>query len=1609
MWGNFDLGKLGDLAQEALSKATADVEKSIDTTLGIAKGPGASSAAGQSASAQGHAAAGSKDAPVDAQAGTGDAPGPAPGAKPKKIVKKVIRRVVKGSGEAAAAGAAATAPGAESAAPAGTTQTPATPADSTTAPAGDAVPSTGAAAGTDLEPAASSGIPEDAEEGTRASAGPSSQRESRRASANGMGAAPQKDSPAEALDGTATPLEPAPPQAEPQTAPEHAPSGDGWDGWPDESAGGGAPAPAPPVPPAHNADADAHADASTASSAHGALADDSGAPAEPSSAPGHPSGLPSGKERKGKGASAAATPSVSNGRPSSGAGMATPPSGHGSGGGAITAGAAGTTGSSGGAGAGAGGAGAEDLGSADPEELRRLVARLRSDLSERDSQLAKQGHTLADLQQVVSGLQSRNEQLALKSAQLSEADFETVRGEFEQRLAAAERKVYALTKERDALRKGAEKLADYSALIKEKDDIIKQVMDEGEKLSKKQVEMEGIIKRLRGQLGATEGERDRAQQRLAAEEAAAAELRRAKAKLEKDLVAAGEQAKSDLESQKEHFELLLQKAKSDQVDAEERARDAAAQGLARRLREAEARCEALTESCAELRDALDRQRQAADLREEMLKADLSDLERRCQGAELRHQDLAAKLPETTRPLLRQIEAMQAAAEAQTEAWAGAEAALHARISDAEGRAASAGERERLAVEKMQMLLSKVSGLEASLSAARAEVRSLSSQLEEARGAAAAAREASSGAVHTAEVLTERCRAQQSQIEQLEASLSEARESDRLLRTAAEHETSGLRREYERRLAEAEAELEELRAQLESSNRGPEPPTMAAPGYRWQLIKESEAAPAGGLTHHHSDTQLSASASHAHPHWSTDGSHASSHHHHGGGLGSRPSTSSADILSGAMRGGGHGHGTAHGHGHGTADAVHTVMASDLESLRAQLRAKTGELAALQQHVTELEATRDRLAEELVAGSARTEAAAEVLAARERLEAEAAELRARLANALELVGERDEQVEELLADLQDVKSMYKDQIEFMVQQLAELQGGRGIGGGLGAVGGGHGLGHGHSAAGQAGGVMAPGRPPVPLGAGEPGHGHGMGSGAGSAAALGGLGMGGGAVPPGSGSPGEPGLRAPFPTAAQVVAGARASAASSGSWWHYPPDSYLVMQSGSGNNWAQGFHGYGPKVAEAAAELVRKEVEHADSLTGFLLLQSMAGGTGAGLGTYVAQALRDDYHSAFVTNCCVWPYESGEVIVQPYNTLFTLSHLSDVSDGIVLLENEALHRTAARLLNIARPSFADMNGIAARALASVLLPAQPRGPHAGGAHAASGGSAAGGGHGRSSPGSGGGGGGGGAGVAAGGGHLPALRRTGSSGARLGGEAAPLGYSPTAPPRLPPDAAYPGASSSRPGSGAGSGSGSGPGGPAPLSHAPLAELLSHLCGHPCYRMLTLRAVPQLPPSSIDFTTFTWPAILKRLRQMLVTGSVLEEGMDWSLTPASPGSVPGAEGVPLVNKAIANWLVLRGQGAGEVDVSDFAEPGLTASWAVDPLSVSYSPAKFGRCLMSGSLLSNDRRCVGPIQRMQDRAYDMLASRAFVHQYEAYGTGVADFECCFARVEDIASRYARLR
>ena len=59
-----------------------------------------------------------------------------------------------------------------------------------------------------------------------------------------------------------------------------------------------------------------------------------------------------------------------------------------------------------------------------------------------------------------------------------------------------------------------------------------------------------------------------------------------------------------------------------------------------------------------------------------------------------------------------------------------------------------------------------------------------------------------------------------------------------------------------------------------------------------------------------------------------------------------------------------------------------------------------------------------------------------------------------------------------------------------------------------------------------------------------------------------------------------------------------------------------------------------------LIQKEVEKCDSLSGFFIIMSMAGGTGSGLGAFITQNLQDQYSSALKMNRIIWPYGTGEV---------------------------------------------------------------------------------------------------------------------------------------------------------------------------------------------------------------------------------------------------------------------------------------------------------------------------------------------------------------------------------
>ena len=156
-----------------------------------------------------------------------------------------------------------------------------------------------------------------------------------------------------------------------------------------------------------------------------------------------------------------------------------------------------------------------------------------------------------------------------------------------------------------------------------------------------------------------------------------------------------------------------------------------------------------------------------------------------------------------------------------------------------------------------------------------------------------------------------------------------------------------------------------------------------------------------------------------------------------------------------------------------------------------------------------------------------------------------------------------------------------------------------------------------------------------------------------------------------------------------------------WTYHPSSVYIQNRGSGNNWANGYNYHGPRAAERVLEMIQSQAEKCDYLSGFLILMSVAGGTGSGVGSYLTESVRDNFESCSIFNPVVWPYASGEVIVQDYNAVLTTKHLQGAADAVVLLQNDQLQKACSKLLLLKDISFADLNHIISHSLAGVLQP--------------------------------------------------------------------------------------------------------------------------------------------------------------------------------------------------------------------------------------------------------------------------------------------------------------------
>ncbi|KAM9326770.1 TATA element modulatory factor [Gastrophryne carolinensis] len=652
------------------------------------------------------------------------------------------------------------------------------------------------------------------------------------------------------------------------------------------------------------------------------------------------------------------------------------------------------------------------------EDMQKMINELTVRLEKREMHLLSVSKEKALLEETLDNL--RDELVRVKEESSS---IVLLKDEFTHRIAEAEKRAQLACKERDTAKKEMKVMraelatrlnsSETAELMREKDEQIQGLMEEGEKLSKQQLHNSNIIKKLRSKekeheqtttkqakkIRELEEELQLLKQTLDGKEELEKQHRENIRKLnnmverqEKDVG----RFQAELEEMQERNRSLqsaldssyrelaeLHKANATKaseahevaLSCEIKAKEEMCLVLEKAKEETQKQQEALVMQVADLRIALQRAEQQAARKEDYLRQEIAELQERLQEGESRNQELSQSVTSATRPLLRQIENLQATLAAQTASWEKLEKNLSDRLAESQTWLASAVEKERASAEELLSVKTQISAIESQNSLLRQEKSRFQAQLEVEKSRLSKMEEEQS----RNQVEFENLRMEYKKV------VEEAKKEKNLLTNQLEMEKMKVEQEKKKTMLAQEAAKEKERKSYGFPS--------AEPGTSTPTLSRSSSMSGTELT----GLQTSLLAQ------------DESHDHLYGSM--TMSTSSSNLYDAVRMGAG---------------------SSVIENLQSQLKLREGEIAHLQVEIGNLEKTRSILAEEVVRLNNVNDELQEKVKEIPKLRSQMRDLDQRYNTILQMYGEKAEEAEELRLDLEDVKNMYKTQIDELLRQ-------------------------------------------------------------------------------------------------------------------------------------------------------------------------------------------------------------------------------------------------------------------------------------------------------------------------------------------------------------------------------------------------------------------------------------------------------------------------------------------------------------------------------------------------------------------------------------------------
>ena len=146
-------------------------------------------------------------------------------------------------------------------------------------------------------------------------------------------------------------------------------------------------------------------------------------------------------------------------------------------------------------------------------------------------------------------------------------------------------------------------------------------------------------------------------------------------------------------------------------------------------------------------------------------------------------------------------------------------------------------------------------------------------------------------------------------------------------------------------------------------------------------------------------------------------------------------------------------------------------------------------------------------------------------------------------------------------------------------------------------------------------------------------------------------------------------------------------------------ITGKEDAASNYARGHYMIGKEVIDWAMDKIRKCGEECSRLQGFLVFHSFGGRTGSGFASLVMERLSIDYGKKAKLEFVIYPSPIvSSIVVEPYNAILTTHIVLEHADVTFLVDNEAIYDICRRNIDLARPTYTNLNRLIAQIVSSI-----------------------------------------------------------------------------------------------------------------------------------------------------------------------------------------------------------------------------------------------------------------------------------------------------------------------